>query len=146
MKRAGVVNLLSKSARTPSVSFAASRAVKIADVRCQPMSNNPTTDCRRSVIVERYPKFPDDRDLPPEMEMVDTDDGFLYRLRDTGLRLEIDGDTYVPDAIAPTDGYIKLEKESPRDEDMVRVSDHDVKLHVDMSSNIVATGGDYDAE
>lgn len=99
------------------------------------------TDERR---YESYPKRPDDPSLPPEMELVRTDEGGLeYRFRDTGLRLEIDGETYVPEAIAPTDGYVTLVRDSPKD-GMVRAGGLDVKLHVDMSADIKATGGEYD--
>lgn len=99
----------------------------------------------REQTVERYPKRPDDPDLPPEMELVDTERGWETRFRDVGIVVEIDGETYVGDSIAPTDGYVKLAKGEPGG-DTVKSTDLDVRVKADMRSNIVATGGDYDAE
>lgn len=98
---------------------------------------------QREFVLERYPKRPDDPSLPPEMEMIQKGDGFECRFKDTALRLEIDGETYVPSAINPTDGYIELARGSPK-EGMVRGGGPDVKLHVNMASNIVVTGGEYE--
>lgn len=100
---------------------------------------------RQSTILEQHPKFPFDPSLPAELELVGTGDGFEYRFKDVGIRVEIDGETYVPDSIAPTDGYVKLAPDAEGD-DMVRAGGLDVKLHVDMGSSIVTTGGDYDGK
>ncbi len=96
-------------------------------------------------VLERYHSAEPDDELPPELELVEdeSETGFTYRFRDTGMRLEIDGTTYVPEGIGPTTGHVTFAEESD-EEGMVKSPEHDVKLHVDMSSSLVATGGQPD--
>jgi hypothetical protein len=96
----------------------------------------------RPYILERHPKARDRDEHGPELELVDAPDGMKYRFRDTGIRVEIDGQEYVPDAIASVDGYVLLRPAGDKPGMVKGGDDHpEVKLHVDMSSMLQATGG-----
>ena len=94
--------------------------------------------------LEKYPKLKDDpqRELSAMMELLETEDGLRYTFRDVGLRVEVDGDEFIPDSIGPTDGYVVLRPkgDSPG---MIRASDdREVRIHVDMDAPLLALGKD----
>lgn len=95
---------------------------------------------QRPHVVEKYPKSPDDCSLPAELEFSMDGSRLLARFIDTGIRVEINGEVYVPDAVASIDGYVKL---APAGNGLGRVQSggEDVRLYADMTSDIVASGG-----
>lgn len=106
------------------------------------VASNDTSQSADSL--ERYPKSPDDPDLPAEMELLQTEDGMKYAFREIGLRVEVDGDEFVPDSVAPTDGYVVLRKKGRRDGMIDASDDREVRIYADMTSDLLAVGADTD--
>lgn len=110
------------------------------------MSDTPNAGAyrRRPQQLERYPKRPADGSLPPELELLDTEDGFKWQFRDVGLRVEVDGDEFVPESIGSREGYVVLRRAADR-EGMINASDErEVRIYADMGADLIATGGDDD--
>lgn len=94
---------------------------------------------RKPIALEKYPKRPDDPELSAQMELLQTEEGFKWAFRDVGLRVEVDGETFVPDSIGPTEGYVVLRKEGAKG--YIDASDErEVKIYADMDSDLLALG------
>lgn len=100
---------------------------------------NNQTHRRKPMALEKYPKRPNDPELSAQMELLQTEDGFKWAFRDVGLRVEVDGEIFVPDSTGPTEGYVVLRKEGSNGN--VDASDErEVKIYADMDSDILALG------
>lgn len=107
-------------------------------------SDSRADGTRWTGAMEQYPKQPDDPDLPPEMELHDTEEGMKWAFREIGLRVEVDGDEFVPDSVAPTDGYVVLRKKGRRDGMIDASDDREIRIYADMSSDLLAVGAETD--
>lgn len=109
---------------------------------------NDRTRRDEPIVLESHPKLVNGiDDHGPMLELVEQHDrDFRYRFRDTGIRVEVDGEEYVPDAIGPVSGSVTLRPKGDEDGMVKADDDHpEVTLHVDMTADIVATGVEPDA-
>lgn len=79
--------------------------------------------------------------MMPELEAFVENDELKHRFRDTGIRVEVDGDEFIVDHFDDEDGCLVLKMKGSKDGTVRANDDRTVRLCADLGSSIVATGG-----